>query len=41
LVHALTCAPGYVATLAILGRCDRISVVDAAPLVRSEPAAPA
>ncbi len=24
-LHELTCAPGYVATLAILGRCDRIA----------------
>lgn len=33
-VHELACAPGYVATLAIIGRCDRVSTVDGAALLR-------
>ena len=33
-IYELTCAPGYVAALAILGRCDRITALDAAALVR-------
>jgi 4'-phosphopantetheinyl transferase len=33
-LHELTCTAGYVATLAILGRCDRIVTLDAATLVR-------
>ncbi len=32
-LHELTCAPGYVAALATLGRCDRITVLDAAALL--------
>jgi len=36
-VHELTCAPGYVASLAILGRCDRVTVLDATALLRGEP----
>ncbi len=32
-VHELTCAPGYVAALAILGRYERVSAVDATALV--------
>ena len=34
-VHELACAPGYVASLATLGRCDRITALDAAALVRA------
>lgn len=34
-LHELTCAPDYVATLAILGPCDRISALDSAALVRA------
>jgi 4'-phosphopantetheinyl transferase len=33
-VHELAAPPGYVAALAILGRCDRISALDATALVR-------
>jgi phosphopantetheinyl transferase/predicted nucleotidyltransferase len=40
-VRELACAPGYVATLATLGRCDRITVLDAQALMRNAaPAAP-
>lgn len=35
-LHDLACARGYVASLAILGPCDRITVLDAAALVRGE-----
>jgi 4'-phosphopantetheinyl transferase len=34
-LHELMCAPGYVAALAIIGRCDRIIAFDAAALVRA------
>ena len=36
-VHDLACAAGYVAALAVLGRCDRITVSDATALVRRPP----
>ena len=36
-VHDLGCAAGYVAALAVLGRCDRITVSDATALVRRPP----
>ncbi len=36
-VHELTCQTGYVATLAIIGRCDRITALDAAALLRAKP----
>jgi 4'-phosphopantetheinyl transferase len=32
-VHELSCAPGYVAALAILGRCDRVTELDASALL--------
>jgi hypothetical protein len=38
-LHELTCPAGYVATLATLGRCDRITELDAAELVRAARAA--
>ena len=34
-LHGLACAPGYVATLATIGRCDRITALDGAPLLRA------
>jgi len=36
-VHELACAPGYVATLAVIGRCDRITTLDATRLLRGDP----
>jgi 4'-phosphopantetheinyl transferase len=34
-LHELACAPGYVATLAPIGRCDAVTTFDGAPLVRA------
>jgi 4'-phosphopantetheinyl transferase len=39
-LHELACAPGYVATLAIIGRCDRVTTLEAAALVRGGPPRP-
>jgi phosphopantetheinyl transferase len=36
-LRPLTCGPGYVATLAILGRCDHISELDGAALLVRRP----
>ena len=36
-LHDLACAAGYVATLAVLGRCDRVLTLDAATLLHGEP----
>jgi 4'-phosphopantetheinyl transferase len=35
-LHDLACAPGYVATLATIGRCDRIIDIDASQLLRAD-----
>ena len=37
-LHELPCPAGYVATLATIGRCDRLTALDGAPLLRDEPA---
>ncbi len=34
-LHELTCAAGYIATLASIGRCERVTELDGAGLVRA------